>query len=64
MQLLFGADYWRTVLDGAVGIDVYGNNGLAVGDFDNDGRDDLYVCQPAVSRTASITIGATEHSKT
>ena len=47
MQLLFGADYWRTVLDGAVGIDVYGNNGLAVGDFDNDGRDDLYVCQPA-----------------
>ena len=46
-QLLRGADYWRTVLDGAVGVDVYGNNGLAVGDFDNDGRDDLYVCQPA-----------------
>ena len=46
-QLLHGADYWRTVLDGAIGIDVYGNNGLAVGDFDNDGRDDLYVCQPA-----------------
>jgi tetratricopeptide (TPR) repeat protein len=46
-QLLHGADYWRTVLDGAVGVDVYGNNGLAVGDFDNDGSDDLYVCQPA-----------------
>ena len=46
-QLLHGADYWRTVLDGAIGIDVYGNNGLAVGDFDNDGLDDLYVCQPA-----------------
>ncbi len=46
-QLLRGADYWRTVLDGAVGVDVYGNNGVAVGDFDNDGRDDLYVCQPA-----------------
>jgi tetratricopeptide (TPR) repeat protein len=46
-QLLRGADYWRTVLDGAVGVDVYGNNGLAVGDFDNDGLDDLYVCQPA-----------------
>ena len=28
-------------------IDVYGNNGVAAGDFDNDGFDDLYVCQPA-----------------
>ena len=36
-QLLRGADYWRTVLDGAIGVDVYGNNGVAVGDFDNDG---------------------------
>jgi len=34
-------------MDGACGIDVYGNNGLAVGDFDNDGMDDFYVCQPA-----------------
>jgi len=46
-QMLHGADYWRTVLDGACGIDVYGNNGVAAGDFDNDGFDDLYVCQPA-----------------
>jgi tetratricopeptide (TPR) repeat protein len=46
-QLLHGADYWRTVLDGAIGVDVYGNNGIAAGDFDNDGFDDLYVCQPA-----------------
>ncbi len=46
-QLAHGADYWRTVLDGAVGVDVYGNNGVAVGDFDNDGFDDFYVCQPA-----------------
>jgi Flp pilus assembly protein TadD/peroxiredoxin len=46
-QMLRGVDHWRTVLDGASGIDVYGNNGLAVGDFDNDGLDDLYVCQPA-----------------
>ncbi len=44
-QMLHGVDYWRTTLDGACGIDVYGNNGLAVGDFDNDGRDDFYVCQ-------------------
>ena len=46
-QLLRGSDYWRTVLDGACGIDVYGNNGVAAGDFDNDGFDDLYVCQPS-----------------
>jgi tetratricopeptide (TPR) repeat protein len=46
-QMLRGADDWRTLLDGACGIDVYGNNGLAVGDFDNDGFGDLYICQPA-----------------
>ena len=46
-QMLRGTDYWRTVLDGACGIDVYGNNGVAAGDYDNDGFDDLYVCQPA-----------------
>ncbi|HZQ95539.1 MAG TPA: FG-GAP-like repeat-containing protein [Candidatus Sulfotelmatobacter sp.] len=46
-QLLHGADYWRTILDGAIGVDVYGNNGIAAGDFNNDGLDDLYVCQPA-----------------
>ena len=46
-QLLQGSDYWRTLLDGASHIDVYGNNGIAVGDIDNDGFDDLYICQPA-----------------
>src|SRR5580704_12796588 len=46
-QLLHGADYWRTVLDGAIGTDVYCNNGVAAGDYDNDGFDDLYICQPA-----------------
>jgi tetratricopeptide (TPR) repeat protein len=45
-QMLHGVDYWRTVLDGACGIDIYGNNGLAAGDIDNDGFDDLYICQP------------------
>jgi tetratricopeptide (TPR) repeat protein/peroxiredoxin len=44
-QMLRGADDWRTILDSACGIDVYGNNGVAVGDFNNDGFDDLYVCQ-------------------
>ncbi len=46
-QMLRGVDYWRTVLDGACGIDIYGHNGVSVGDIDNDGCDDLYVCQPA-----------------
>ncbi|MGD0514684.1 MAG: VCBS repeat-containing protein, partial [Terriglobales bacterium] len=46
-QLLQGADYWRTVLDGACGIDIYGHNGVSVGDIDGNGFDDLYVCQPA-----------------
>jgi len=46
-QFLRGGDYWRTVLDGAIGFDVYSNNGVAAGDFDNDGFDDFYVSQPA-----------------
>jgi tetratricopeptide (TPR) repeat protein len=46
-QLLHGADYWRTLLDQASGIDIYGHNGVAVGDIDGDGFDDLYICQPA-----------------
>ena len=46
-QLLHGTDYWRTVLDGACGIDIYGHNGVSVGDIDGDGFDDLYICQPA-----------------
>ena len=46
-QMLRGVDHWRTVLDGAIGVDVYSNNGVAAGDYDNDGFDDIYVCQPA-----------------
>ena len=46
-QFIPGIDYWRTVLDGACGIDIYGHNGVSVGDIDGDGFDDLYVCQPA-----------------
>src|SRR3954466_4028079 len=46
-QMLRGTDHWRAILDGACGIDVYGTNGVAAGDIDNDGLDDLYICQPA-----------------
>jgi tetratricopeptide (TPR) repeat protein len=46
-QFVPGVDTWRTVMDGASGIDIYGHNGVAVGDIDGDEFDDLYVCQPA-----------------
>ena len=45
-QLTRGVPYWRARLDPATGIDIYGSNGIAVGDIDNDGTDELYVCQP------------------
>jgi tetratricopeptide (TPR) repeat protein/peroxiredoxin len=47
LQMSRGVDYWRTALDGACGIDIYGHNGVSVADIDNDGFDDLYICQPA-----------------
>ena len=45
-QLIPGNPYWRARLDSACGIDVYGNQGIAVADIDNDGADEIYVCQP------------------
>ena len=45
-QLSYGVPYWRAKLDPATGIDLYGSNGIAVGDIDNDGMDEIYVCQP------------------
>jgi tetratricopeptide (TPR) repeat protein len=45
-QLSHGIPYWRARLDGASGIDVHGHNGIAVGDIDADGQDEVYVCQP------------------
>jgi tetratricopeptide (TPR) repeat protein len=46
-QLSPGIDRWRTALDGACGIDIYGHNGIAMGDVDGDSFDDIYVCQPS-----------------
>jgi tetratricopeptide (TPR) repeat protein len=45
-QLIPGNPYWRSRMDSACGIDVYGNQGIAVADIDNDGIDEVYVCQP------------------
>jgi tetratricopeptide (TPR) repeat protein len=45
-QLIPGNPYWRSRLDSACGIDVYGNQGIAAADIDGDGADEIYVCQP------------------
>ncbi|MDQ2800635.1 MAG: VCBS repeat-containing protein, partial [Armatimonadota bacterium] len=45
-QLAYGVPYWRAKLDPATGIDLYGSNGISAGDIDNDGVDEIYVCQP------------------
>jgi len=45
-QLTKGVPYWRARIDPASGIDLYGSNGIAVGDIDGDGVDEIYVCQP------------------
>ena len=44
-QLAKGNPWWRTHLDTATGIDTDGNQGIAVGDIDGDGVDEVYVCQ-------------------
>ena len=41
--LLPSIDHFRSRLDAAVGIGVYGHNGLAIGDADGDGLEDIYV---------------------
>jgi tetratricopeptide (TPR) repeat protein len=45
-QFSRGVPYWRARLDPASGIDIYGSNGVSVGDIDNDGQDEVYICQP------------------
>jgi len=41
-----GATDWNASLDKTLGTSIFGHSGLAVGDADGDGRDDVYVCQP------------------
>jgi len=45
-QLAKDLDHWRGTLDAALGVSVYGHQGLSLGDADGDGLDDLYVAEP------------------
>ena len=45
-QLFRGMNYWLPRIEERHGIHDSGRNGIAVGDVNGDGLDDLYVCQP------------------
>jgi hypothetical protein len=44
-QLVHSIDYWRERLDWRFGTEIVAAHGLAVGDVNGDGREDLFVCE-------------------
>ncbi|MEO2047208.1 MAG: VCBS repeat-containing protein [Pirellulales bacterium] len=45
-QLAYGLNHWTKRIERYGDFDIYSRNGLAVGDADGDGLDDVYICQP------------------
>ncbi|MCP4193346.1 MAG: VCBS repeat-containing protein [Planctomycetaceae bacterium] len=45
-QLIHGLQYWLTRIETAHGMEYFSKHGLSIVDINDDGLDDLYVCQP------------------
>ncbi len=44
-QLMRGQEHWMRRRPFLIGVDNFGHHGVAIGDVNGDGRDDLYLCQ-------------------